>query len=555
MFAALASALGLAACEGCRSTGTTRPSTPARRARRRPSDRAPLLRHRPCGGARAVRLHEGPAGRARPLRRMGESRAARRPGRARGSAGPLFFMDDKLEGDRADQDRIKAQTIARVLARARLRGVRPGKERLGRRGGRRSPSSRRTRARDGPRTTAGPTRSCARSAACGWASSATGRRRAAKAAATNVEDAVRRGVEDAKKQGAEVLVALAAVGRGEAKRIADAVPELTAVVVGSARSDGRLEHHRATRGAGGQRPHRPGRPTTCRAWPCSTSTCAIRWCRVISSKFADGTGLELAEKREELTRRIDELHVEIAGLGSAIPRSRPADVAARRRSSRASRRSSRRSTRSPPPRRGASSATPSRRCAPSLGEDPTVEADMRVVLQGGRRPQPRRLRRTDCRRPRARSGHVHRRRRMLELPPGPARGLERDGARARVRDAVEQFKEFNLECVELPRHRLRAARGQHGHPRRQARERRCEVCHGPGSKHALDPTRPRRRIIARPDASALPHCHHPPHVEGFDATAKMKEILGSRARNAKWPRAHPCRSAEAEYRPTTRPGP
>jgi len=36
----------------------------------------------------------------------------------------------------------------------------------------------------------------------------------------------------------------------------------------------------------------------------------------------------------------------------------------------------------------------------------------------------------------------------------------------------------------------------------------------------------RTRIIARPDASRCLDCHHPPHVEGFDALAKMKDILG-----------------------------
>ena len=65
-----------------------------------------------------------------------------------------------------------------------------------------------------------------------------GQPEAAPPQAPSVEDAVKQGVEEAKRQGANVLVALAAVGRGEAKRIADAVPELTAVVVGSAKSNG-----------------------------------------------------------------------------------------------------------------------------------------------------------------------------------------------------------------------------------------------------------------------------------------------------------------------------
>ena len=33
-------------------------------------------------------------------------------------------------------------------------------------------------------------------------------------------------------------------------------------------------------------------------------------------------------------------------------------------------------------------------------------------------------------------------------------------------------------------------------------------------------------VVARPDASTCLSCHHPPHVEQFDAVAKMKEVLG-----------------------------
>ena len=53
----------------------------------------------------------------------------------------------------------------------------------------------------------------------------------------------------------------------------------------------------------------------------------------------------------------------------------------------------------------------------------------------------------------------------------------------------------------------------------------CEVCHGPGSKHAAKPT-DRSRIIARAGAVGCLQCHHPPHVERFDAAARMKDILG-----------------------------
>ena len=46
-------------------------------------------------------------------------------------------------------------------------------------------------------------------------------------------DAVKVAVDALKKDGAQAIVVLAAVGRGEAKRIADVNPELLAIVVGS----------------------------------------------------------------------------------------------------------------------------------------------------------------------------------------------------------------------------------------------------------------------------------------------------------------------------------
>jgi hypothetical protein len=53
----------------------------------------------------------------------------------------------------------------------------------------------------------------------------------------------------------------------------------------------------------------------------------------------------------------------------------------------------------------------------------------------------------------------------------------------------------------------------------------CEVCHGPGSRHPLDPA-DKSRIVAKPATDRCLDCHHAPHVEAFDPVAKMKEILG-----------------------------
>ena len=252
-------ALGLAACQGCRSHGHD-----GRRHRARPptATRPPCAStscQRPRRRARAVRLHQGPARGPRPLRRLGEAaRQLRAPNALVASAGPLFFMDAQLERERADQDRIKARDDrAGAARRSSFAAFAPGRQRLGRRGG--GADEARRRAGGAPRARRPATAVRARGRR------GEGRLRRLRAARRRGRRRRERrgrrssaGVEDAKRQGRQVLVALAAVGRGEAKRIADAVPELTAVVVGSAEVERRHEHDRAAGRAGGRRAHRAG---------------------------------------------------------------------------------------------------------------------------------------------------------------------------------------------------------------------------------------------------------------------------------------------------------
>ncbi len=54
----------------------------------------------------------------------------------------------------------------------------------------------------------------------------------------------------------------------------------------------------------------------------------------------------------------------------------------------------------------------------------------------------------------------------------------------------------------------------------------CEECHGPGSLHVKDPKNKALLITSPKPENCVSACHHPPHVEGFDAVAKMKMILG-----------------------------
>lgn len=518
----LAAGLGSAACEGCRSSGTPAASTPPGQSGTSdagpPTARLYLLSDlagalEPCGCTKdqlggldhfgAWVKHEG----------------SRAPAAVVASSGPLFFMDDAPSGDRADQDRIKAETIARVLHELGFASFAPGDndwvdgaatfDRLAQAsGGTPILTDARVVVRD-----VGPLRI----GFVGYGQPAPDAPR------PPVEDVVRRGFDEAKRQGAEAVIALAAVGRGEAKRIADAVPDLTAIVVGSTRSRG---DSNTTAPQGEQ----VGSVLIVQAANHLQSVAVLDlYVREPLAaghlvRFADGTGLELSRKRAELADRIDDLHTKIAAW-ERDPNVAPADVAARKQEL-ADLETQRESldTR-PPPAKGSFFRYALKEMRPSLGEDPGVQADLASyykavddhnrVAFADRVPQP--------------------------APPGQASYVGVDActkchaAPRAVWDATphahayatlsSQFKEYNLECVGCHVTGYEQPGGSTVTHVDKLENVQCEVCHGPGSKHVANPT-DKTAIIATPSPSRCLDCHHPPHVEGFDPAAKLKEILG-----------------------------
>jgi cytochrome c554/c'-like protein len=446
------------------------------------------------------------------------------------SAGPLFFMDPALGAERADQDRAKAETIARVLHSLGLGAFAPGQN-------------------DWADGSAGLAKLASAAAAPAivpsMASSAPslpfvavavrdlgalkvgfvgyGQPEAAGSQTPHVEDAVRKGVEEAKRQGANVLVALAAVGRGEAQRIADALPELTAVVVGSARSIGDAN---TTAPQGEQ----VGNVLIVEAANHLQSVAVLDlYVREALApghlvKFADATGLELARQREDIARRIDELHDKI----SAWEREKSvsdADLQARRRDLATLEEQRDRLDQRSPPAQGSFFRYAIKEVRESLGKDPAIDADMVSYYKA-----------VDDHN---RSAFADR----VPMPAGPDQasyvGIDvcstcHPGAR-QVWNATShakayatlssEFKEFNLECVGCHVTGYDKPGGSTVTHVTGMKDVQCEVCHGPGSKHAAKPTDP-TLITAAPGPAGCLQCHHPPHVERFDAASRMKDILG-----------------------------
>lgn len=513
-------AAGLAACEGCRSSSTPAASNPSGQGvdAGPPTARLYLVSDlagalEPCG------CTKDQLGGLDHFGAWVKHEAVRAPAAVVASSGPFFFMDDAPAGDRADQDRIKADTIARVLHGLGFASFAPGDndwidgaaafdKRAQASGGVPILADAKVVVRD-----VGPLR-------IGFVGYGQPGPDAPK---PPVEDVVRRGFEEAKRQGAEAVIALAAVGRGEAKRIADAVPDLTAIVVGSVKS----------RGEGN---------TTAPQGEQVGSVLIVQGANHLQSvavldlyvreslepgklvRFADATGLELSNKRADLTDRIDDLHTKIASW-ERDPSVAPADVAARRRELADLEAQRDALDTRPPPAKGSFFRYAIKEMRQSLGEDPAVQADMLAYYK---------------------AVDDHNRIAFADRMPRPAgpgeasyvgvdvctkchaapRAVWNDTPHSRAYATIaDQFKEYNLECVGCHVTGYEQPGGSTVTHVDKLQNVQCEVCHGPGSKHVANPT-DKTAIIAAPSPSRCLDCHHPPHVEGFDPGVKLKEILG-----------------------------
>jgi hypothetical protein len=514
--------LGLAACQGCRSTGTsttTVPSVEPGAEGAPPTLRLYLVTDlagalEPCG------CTKDQLGGLDHFGAWVKHEQARVPASLVASAGPLFFMDAKLEGDRADQDRIKAQTIARVMHGLDFAAFAPATNDLD----------------DGASGLAKLAEASGGAAlmtdgkaivkeAGGLRVGFVGYGQTTPADGTappSVASVIQRGVEDAKKQGAEVLIALAAVGRGEAKRLADAVPELTAVVVGAPKSNG------DTNTTAPQAEQVGGVLIVQAANHLQSVAVLDLFVRESLTpghivKFADATGLELARKREELARRIDELHVKLSSW-ERDPGVAPADVAARRQLASLESQRDALDVR-PPPAKGSFFRYSLKEMRDSLGKDPSTEADLvtyyKAVNDHNRAAFADRV----APAPKPDQASYVGIEACTSCHPGP-REVWNGTPHAHAYPTLStQFKEFNLECVGCHVTGYEQPGGSTVTHVDKLENVQCEVCHGPGSRHVANPV-DKTRIIARPEASRCLDCHHPPHVEDFDAVAKMKHILG-----------------------------
>lgn len=90
-----------------------------------------------------------------------------------------------------------------------------------------------------------------------------------------------------------------------------------------------------------------------------------------------------------------------------------------------------------------------------------------------------------------------------------------------------QHKEFNLDCVSCHVTGYDKPGGTTVTHVDKLTDVQCEACHGPGSLHAKDPKDPQALVKSPPKSLCAPACHHPPHVhENWSVDDAWKIIVG-----------------------------
>jgi hypothetical protein len=521
-----------AACEGCRSPSGPDGSAPKSGAEALPAARLYLVSDlagalEPCG---CVKDQLGGMDHFGALV-AGERDKAKAAGVL--TAGPLFFMDMELAADRRAQEIAKAETIAASLKSVNLLGFAPGRNDWA---GGADTLGKLTAASGAPLLAANLD---AKGAAplkwkktklgavelgiIGVASPDKAKVALEDATSTSSEAAVKTAVDALKKEGVQAIVVLAAVGRGEAKRIADANPELLAVVVGSTGGGG---------DANTQAPpaERIGDVLIVETGNhLQTSAVLDLYPREGSSagglvKFADGTGVERVRKREELSGRIDELRARIATweLDKSIAKK---DVDARRAELVKLEAERDALDKAPPPATGSYYRYAMRDIRDNLGGDEAIKVQMVAYYKqvnqanklefAGRKPAPP---------GKGEPGYVGVD--VCSTCHEDARSVWDKTAHAHAYATLtKQFKEFNLDCVSCHVTGYDRPGGSTVTHVEDLMNVQCENCHGPGSLHAAKPDKA-KIPVAKPTGDVCLSCHHPPHVHTFDAKAKMQDILG-----------------------------
>jgi len=316
-----------------------------------------------------------------------------------------------------------------------------------------------------------------------------------------------------------MLIGLGALPRGQALRLAEALPDLSLLVVGKP----------VESGEGNDAPSTPALIGGVLVVEASNhlQTVAVvdYFVRNGDFHFQDGSGIESADAVTSIERRIHDLEVRLADW-EKDPSVHPEDLAARRRDLDKLKDERQRLSQHPAPKTGSFFRYSLVEVREKLGSDPKVQGRMaayykrvndhnRTAFAGRKPPAPRR----------GESGYTG-----IEVCTScheeERKVWDRTAHAQAYVTLAKQFKEYNLECVGCHVTGYEKPGGATVTVNESLRDVQCEACHGPGQAHAVAPDK--KGLIVRDPKPELctTSCHHPPHVEGFDVARAKPLVLG-----------------------------
>lgn len=327
-------------------------------------------------------------------------------------------------------------------------------------------------------------------------------------------EAAKTALGELKAAGSELEILLAAMPRGAALRLLEALPGFEVAVLGKPFDEGEANDP-------------PQSPmlvdkTLVVETPNHLQALGVvdLYVRGQSFEFADGSGLEAAERRLEIGRRLREIKARIRQGGAA------ADLTALERDRTNLEAELAKLTEARPPAQGSFFRYQSVEVTEKLGSEPSVAQHIAAYYQ---------------------RVNDHNREAYKDLVPPPPEpnqasyvGVEacskcheserkfwnqtaHTGAYATL---ASQHKEFNLDCVSCHVTGYGKPGGSTVTHVEHLTAVQCEVCHGPGSKHVAEPKD--KALIKLPEPSLCANqCHHPPHVHpGWSADVAWTKIVG-----------------------------
>lgn len=457
-----------------------------------------------------------------------KSQAAHAPRAIVVGAGPMLFLDPKLEPSRATQDLWKAEALASSLGDLGLAAWAPG-------------------ANDWAAGAAELTRLDAMSRADVLAKNLAGASFSGKATrvvesggyrvglagvsdptgpigapegltVSDPKAALESSLADLKKQGAQIFVALIAMERGKALRLAELVPGYHAFVVGKPYD----------KGEGNDAPMPPAVVGDTLVVEPQNHLQAVGIVDLYvrgALSFKDATGIEIIEKRQslesriaELSHRIDQWEKEKASVSDVGARKKDLDEL----------KSELAALHDPaPPAGGSFFRYDAVQIKDSLGKSDAVASRIQDYY--------------------SRVNDHNKEAFKDRLPPPVEKGqASYVGAEAcsDCHDEAFQFwkqtphagayaalstqhKEFNLDCVSCHVTGYDKPGGSTVTHVDKLTDVQCEACHGPGSNHVKNPNDPASINRSPSKSLCAPACHHPPHVhENWSVDDAWKVIVG-----------------------------